>query len=1676
MWAHVLSAGLGLLYLTNPGSAQQEASPVNPCPVRCSVSGPNPLNWTYFHGVLALNRCEEPMLFKTMLGTSLEDPNKHVTFRACTASEKSTVQAMDYEPVPFTFGGPGKRSVDKDESGCASDMQKTPNMTSISYHEWLTDSDAGISGSIADTTLALDTLKSYLDKEESCKRTAVFAKVRYAIAGLFVGSAVDKPTTVPVVEQLISSVKDKENYEAGRIAVQNCKGNGPSAWSVGIIADLQGNITSVQNALFNWNDAKCLQGSDMSADWREMQVNLWSVKSTNSSDMYPPRNSTGLPRNSTAQPALADRHVNSLHRRAECRAERVESGDTCISMADRCGISLTQFYKYNTGTNFCNLLKPKQHVCCSSGDLPDFRPQPDADGNCHAIDIEEEDGCWDIADAHYLTVKDIEELNKNTWGFAGCGDLQPGQKICLSKGEPPMPNPISNAICGPQKLNGEPRGNKKLEDMNPCPLNVCCNVWGQCGLDNDFCVKNPADNGAPGTSKPGKNGCIANCGMNITNNDKGPDSFSHIAYFEAWNKNRACLHMDVTDIDTNKYTHIHFAFPNVTAGDFNIDVGTLKDQFDKMKKMTGIKRIVSLGGWAFSAEAPTYTIFREAVMPDNRAKFAANVVKFVNDHELDGIDFDWEYPAAEDLPGIPSANPLEGQDYLEFLKLVKRRLPNKSVSIAAPASYWYLRGFHIKDIATVVDYIVYMSYDLHGQWDHGNKWSSPGCENGDCLRSHINITETMTALAMITKAGVPSYKVFVGIASYGRSFKMSEAGCTGPECTYTGTREESDAMKGPCTDTAGYISSAEIREILWNGDLLGAKQWHDDDSDSDIVVYKETEWVAWMNDDTKASRIDKYKGLNFGGVSDWAVDLDKDYGDSDIGGGGDDDTNLSGGKNCPLSKRYNDLEELANDGDVSDDCKPVLAMNVLENMLDSSLASYEDVDNGYDKNFAAYRRVMKESAKEAMWKFSKWRDGKYTEWFDCDFKDLDDSGRNWKGPCDQMKDHVDAWLKGVMTVKVTLRDEDGFWKGLEEETGIIQDWVEFGDFKQNTEPGAGCNPPPPPPQVCTIQYILSVEGIPVLKDDFEIPDPKDIIKDIQGNMDEIRTGIASRFFDVVAGIWEGGNGDVVQVLSVPIFLLAQAVDSMEEAKKKGGEIIQQEREALILGIISALLFFIPFVGEFAAMAAGAATVGRMIALAGLLGNTAFTIHDIVGNPENAAMAIMALLSGGRVRKPKDFVDLGAARRAQTNSGIKRMGPTFKKHDDSLQKVLGNCRKDGGNDDDEPNMCKNKRGLFRRAANNCPNADVHETVTTKVETFMTTPDVTCSETWSQACYHYSSVMSVHSNTPDMVRWTCWKTASSTSGKATNDWGSFGSQKRKLPKTAQHHWDWAVEWTEEARCDRDEWPPRNFWPKAKRMQPGQIIRLLPADQNESAGTMWRQFCATYDEYKTKTNGKTEVRDGARTTTDKKVEKKVDKGTTTYITSVGVKVPNAVFEIKHWDHTKITSLRDDGLWDNPCWPSALLPNDPGFVLLTDDPWYGNNANAQVSTDEYNSAPPSALTSGMTKSRALPGRPIIAVRSVGDLYEESDTFYKEIAVEERATFIDENGVEYEEILTSDDLDWSETDWSELDFAPALSLPLTAEAVPSATVVLDYIEKEEEAKPGSVVVDGLAKPTNGLS
>jgi chitinase len=62
------------------------------------------------------------------------------------------------------------------------------------------------------------------------------------------------------------------------------------------------------------------------------------------------------------------------------------------------------------------------------------------------------------------------------------------------------------------------------------------------------------------------------------------------------------MFMDASGIDVNAYSHIHFAFAKITP-DFNVDVNSDQEQFEKFIKLKKVKKIIAFGGWAFSTEA-----------------------------------------------------------------------------------------------------------------------------------------------------------------------------------------------------------------------------------------------------------------------------------------------------------------------------------------------------------------------------------------------------------------------------------------------------------------------------------------------------------------------------------------------------------------------------------------------------------------------------------------------------------------------------------------------------------------------------------------------------------------------------------------------------------------------------------------------------------------------------------------------------------------------------------------------------------------------------------------------------------------------------------------------------------------------------------------------------------------
>jgi chitinase len=76
-----------------------------------------------------------------------------------------------------------------------------------------------------------------------------------------------------------------------------------------------------------------------------------------------------------------------------------------------------------------------------------------------------------------------------------------------------------------------------------------------------------------------------------------------------------------------------------------------------------LKTLLAVGGWAFN-DPPTQNRFSNMVSTkESRTIFIESVVSLLGLHRFDGIDIDWEYPAADDRGGRP-------EDFVNYVLLL----------------------------------------------------------------------------------------------------------------------------------------------------------------------------------------------------------------------------------------------------------------------------------------------------------------------------------------------------------------------------------------------------------------------------------------------------------------------------------------------------------------------------------------------------------------------------------------------------------------------------------------------------------------------------------------------------------------------------------------------------------------------------------------------------------------------------------------------------------------------------------------------------------------------------------------------------------------------------------------------------------------------------------------------
>ena len=318
--------------------------------------------------------------------------------------------------------------------------------------------------------------------------------------------------------------------------------------------------------------------------------------------------------------------------------------------------------------------------------------------------------------------------------------------------------------------------------------------------------------------------------------------------------------VNVENIDAKSLTHINYAFVNVE--DSLAVLTNLKTDSINFRKLNLLKRknpdlkiLISIGGWSWSEN------FSDAVLTkSSRKAFAKSAVGIIQTYQLDGIDIDWEYPG---MPGEEGNvfRPEDKQNYtlmfealrVELNKLQADTKKQYLLTCAVGGSQDFLDHTEMKESSEYLDYINLMTYDYYSSTvagHHTNLFTSKIYNSGNSADITVRAYKA---------AGVPTSKLVMGIAFYGRNFTMAPQSKIG-----LGEKIVSQRFG------SGYST---IKDSLVNKN--GFKEFRDEDAKASYLFNLKTrEFISYDDEWSVMNKCKYVSDSTLAGVMFWEYDSD----------------------------------------------------------------------------------------------------------------------------------------------------------------------------------------------------------------------------------------------------------------------------------------------------------------------------------------------------------------------------------------------------------------------------------------------------------------------------------------------------------------------------------------------------------------------------------------------------------------------------------------------------------------------------------------------------------------------------------------------------------------------------------------------------------------------------------
>lgn len=254
--------------------------------------------------------------------------------------------------------------------------------------------------------------------------------------------------------------------------------------------------------------------------------------------------------------------------------------------------------------------------------------------------------------------------------------------------------------------------------------------------------------------------------------------------------------------DVNQMTDIIFCFGRLEGNKFKIrraaDTATIKKMISLKAKNPDLKVIISLGGWGGCETCSD--VFSTKT---GRKEFVQSIQEINKYFGVDGLDLDWEYPGISGYPGHKH-QPQDKPNFTKLVNEIRKKIGYKyQLTFAAGGSQRYLdSAIEWKKVMKKVDYVNIMSYDLSG--------GTRATHHTPLLSAPKQPRSADAVVQALIKMGIPTQKMIIGGAFYGKVFENVESIADGPY--QTGKLKNSVNFKSVPTQ----LSAAAGWEYHWD--------------------------------------------------------------------------------------------------------------------------------------------------------------------------------------------------------------------------------------------------------------------------------------------------------------------------------------------------------------------------------------------------------------------------------------------------------------------------------------------------------------------------------------------------------------------------------------------------------------------------------------------------------------------------------------------------------------------------------------------------------------------------------------------------------------------------------------------------------------------------------------------